>query len=940
MRKPLPPTIVAPPPSSQAADSGSTDNSLPYPVTPTSPDRTPRHASFDDAVAAQRRRLSPSATQARSRSASASGSDTAGTTDRESDTSSQRGGRGELPDTLRAGAGRRSEERLREEEAVPAALRVGPPGGSPRSSYEGSRPSSANSQRPLRRPGSPYLRPLVTGQDDTASNAAAGSSNPKTLPSVLQPGSSLSSTFDDHGRSKPPVAMTANLPIQTRNQPQVPPKDTYYDPSTANKASGASSGQTVHRTESTLSADSEDACLTASSLGWDPGADISTFDGLTSRSHGLPEGDARPQFRTWEQQKEWEKNERIRKELELAAAVERAQREEAERRAEEEWHRGEEEARKAEREQAQKVAGHSSSTATSRSTAEQQQPRAQKQTNETYQVKHIHWVDTSQSTSPRKSPILVQNANGPCPLLALVNALTLSTPPNITSGLVETLRVREQVSLGLLLDAVFDELMSGRRGNAAQELPDVGELYQFLVTLHTGMNVNPKFTPPSSIPTNLMDMPPGTSPRPRTETASDLKPGAFEETKEMRLYSTFSVPLIHGWLPPKSHPAYLALSRSGKTYEDAQNILFREEELEEKLNRAGLAPEEQQLLQDVTTIKYFLSQSATQLTRHGLKMMVETMSSGSIAILFRNDHFSTLYKHPQSHKLMQLVTDMGYAGHDEVVWESLVDTTGEGCEFYSGDFRPVGSTADEPAQGRSRSRNQQQGGWTTVENRHSRTPNAAPRLNTSHSGGRQNPQEAAGSPRSAEQEDHDLALALQLQEEEEDRHRRDVEARRRREESLSHDYLSQQEVTEPRPRGRRSVAQGQQIRPLVPPRGERQQNAAAGNGPPPPSYQQSASDVPYHPSMEALPRSQRPGAVARNSGAHAQNSSVWASTSEQVTGHGGRRPARPDGTGQSGRDSVVPSQAARRRQSGAPTLGPPQAVGNGPGDGKKECIVM
>ncbi|KAM0805312.1 hypothetical protein BDR22DRAFT_798449, partial [Usnea florida] len=277
---------------------------------------------------------------------------------------------------------------------------------------------------------------------------------------------------------------------------------------------------------------------------------------------------------------------------------------------------------------------------------------------ETYQIRLVNWYDASSPTNPRRSPIMVQNANGPCPLLALVNALVLTTPSGITTALVETLRVREQVSLGLLLDAVIDELMSGRRRGSGGILPDVSELYAFLVTLHTGMNVNPRFVP--------------------LENSAD--------TREMRLYSTFSIPLIHGWIPPRNHPAFAALKRTAETYEDAQNIMFREEELEEKLKRQGLGPEEQLILEDIASVKYFLSSTATQLTGYGLDTVTETLAPGCVAILFRNDHFSTLYRHPKSGQLLTLVTDMGYAGHDEVVWESLVDVSGEGCEFFAGDF--------------------------------------------------------------------------------------------------------------------------------------------------------------------------------------------------------------------------------------------------------------
>ena len=495
---------------------------------------------------------------------------------------------------------------------------------------------------------------------------------------------------------------------------------------------------------------------------------------------------------------------------------------------------------------------------------------AKKQRGETYQIKHITWADP-RSTTLRTSPIMIQNANGPCPLLALVNALILSTPANLSTALTETLRVREQVSLGLLLDAVFDELMSGRRGDSAQELPDVGELYSFLITLHTGMNVNPRFMPMNSIQPNIMD---ADDFNPAATTSSTRKPGSFEETREMKLYSTFSIPLIHGWLPPRNHPAFIALERSAPTYEDAQNLMFREEELEDKLQQDGLSQDEQLCLEDIASIKYFLSSSATQLTGYGLDTITEALTPGSIAILFRNDHFSTLYRHPQSGQLLTLVTDMGYAGHAEVVWESLVDVRGEGCEFFAGDFRPVGNTLGD-TQKPINSPVTANSGWQTVSRSGRNSANRDFKKREAHNQSvlaLANPQplpspsaemtyDLPTSP-NTEQEDHDLALAMQLQEEEEDRRRRETEARRR-EDELSRAYLESQEPTNRRENA--NTGCDQLNRPLVPPRGG--SNAAsrggrnaplratpptrrdpeAGEDAPPPSYEQAAKSLPYNP---------------------------------------------------------------------------------------------
>jgi len=412
---------------------------------------------------------------------------------------------------------------------------------------------------------------------------------------------------------------------------------------------------------------------------------------------------------------------------------------------------------------------------------------------ETYQIKNINWYDINAAKNPRTSPILVQNANGPCPLVALVNALTLTTPADVETALVETLRSREQVSLGLLLDAVFDELMSSRRTNEESQLPDVTELYAFLKGLHTGMNVNPRFVPTPEIVTafkrtSLTHLHPAER--------GDMIPGTFEDTKEMKLYAAFSIPLIHGWIPPKSEDVYEALQRRAESYEDVQNLLFREEELEDKLSnpsQLGLSEEEQEIYQDILTIKSFLSISATQLTPWGLEVITQAMKPGSVAILFRNDHFATLYRHPQTLSLLALVTDAGYAGHEEVVWESLVDVNGLHSEFFSGDFRLVGGAQlqqEAKSAGKFPGAATNEADWPSIGS----SSSAAPSGWTTVQGGRKKPNQQQQDPPLSpkhEQEDRDLALALQLQEEEEERHRAE-EARRRRESMLSEQYIEQQ----------------------------------------------------------------------------------------------------------------------------------------------------
>lgn len=507
--------------------------------------------------------------------------------------------------------------------------------------------------------------------------------------------------------------------------------------------------------------------------------------------------------------------------------------------------------------------------------------RAKRQRNETYQIKQINWFDASAGPSGklRCSPIMTQNANGPCPLLALVNALTLSTPEHVNTALVDALRSREQVSLGLLLDAVFEEL--ARRSEITdKQLPDVGDLYSFLITLHTGMNVNPRFVTSGAPHVGSVDA--------EVSAAGNLaKPGVFEETREMILYSTFDIPLIHGWIPPPQSPAYQAFDRSAKTFDEALNIQFMQEDLEQKLQTGRLSEDEQRLYQDVILVKQFLADYPTQLTDYGLDIMSKSLKPGQIAILFRNDHFATLYKEPKTGALMTLVTDAGYSSHDEIIWESLVDVNGAASELFSGDFRPVGNNSATGPAALPTSSNTEHG-WETVQPRNNRARPQNPTGSNQNQiyapppgppPGRTPPTSshtdlavppAQGTQRkTSEQEDHDLALALQLQEEEEDRERQERASRQRREDELSRQFLDRERLSTSSP------TSPTEQRPPIPPRRSNLQ----GQGPPrdsapspsldapylrasensddqPPTYEQAASDRPFRP-PGSMPR--RPG---------------------------------------------------------------------------------
>lgn len=568
------------------------------------------------------------------------------------------------------------------------------------------------------------------------------------------------------------------------------------------------------------------------------------------------------------------------------------------------------------------------------SVSDAQMEKMREQRNETYQIKHFNWFDHN-TNKLRRSSMLTQNQNGPCPLLALVNALILGAKDGSQDALDNALRSREQVSLGLIIETLMDELLSGGHQDS---LPDLDELNSFLMRLHTGMNANPRFALEELQP-NLMDARNSILHLPQSIN-TDRKMGTFEATQDIKLYSSFSIPLVHGWLPSRSDPARAAFGRSAQTYEDAQALMFGEEELEYKLSNGSLSTEEQHLWEDIMAIKEFLKSHPTQLSPFGLDLIHESLFPGSFAIMFRNDHFSTIYKHPETGQLFTLVTDAGYADRDEIVWESLVDVNGQNCEFFSGDFRHVGNNENEAVS----------------------APPPGPRGSGQYLSSQPVVETPVSPQEQQEQHDADFAMALQMQEEEEQ-----AAARARRQNGRP--SRSGPEGNIPIPIRSRD---GREVRPMIPPRSVRAQNpgvnrpAEVNGEEAPPLYEEAVKGRPYippvgsphHPNADPSPRS----STAQLSGVVSNNDPP-----PPLIDHAGpsgqpmqRRPQGPPQRRTSAysemNQNLAPPGAypqARRQQSyGAPASTYGQAPGQGPrfqrGPGgsspsskdERECVVM
>ncbi|RVD88413.1 uncharacterized protein DFL_002599 [Arthrobotrys flagrans] len=491
---------------------------------------------------------------------------------------------------------------------------------------------------------------------------------------------------------------------------------------------------------------------------------------------------------------------------------------------------------------------------------------------ETYQIKHIRFLNPA-TNKLAQSSILIQNENGPCPLIALVNVLSLSRETLVLS---EGLRIRETLSLELLLNVVCEELVL-----TGSWTGDLSELFKFLLGLRTGMNVNPKFVNDQISADDFLRSRNVHENRPLPQP----KPGDFEQTRELILYSAFNIPLVHGWLPAPTSPMFPVLVQHARDFEKAQDIILQQQFILEKGSRGEpISPEDNEIVAKAHEIQDFLEATGTQMTAYGLSILQTKLAPGSWSIFFRNDHFSTLYKHQRTGDLYTLVTDSGYASYEEIVWESLVDASGRDGEYFSGDFRPVGhghgnNNVSQRQSDNILDPNRGDGGWQPQIQPRRSSLGPPPGLST-----QRRPVQSLIPPETApivppdagDTADYDLALAIHLQQEEEERAARTQQNRQNlnpaRIQNLA--IANQPPVrslvsSQPPPTGLRPRSNSTSHRPAQPPRPAGRQaqelrnaaNNATGEEIPPPYAAADPNPTAFLPQADAP----GPGSLGRHS---------------------------------------------------------------------------
>mmetsp|Transcript_3480 Transcript_3480/g.4841 ORF Transcript_3480/g.4841 Transcript_3480/m.4841 type:complete len:491 (-) Transcript_3480:245-1717(-) len=333
-----------------------------------------------------------------------------------------------------------------------------------------------------------------------------------------------------------------------------------------------------------------------------------------------------------------------------------------------------------------------------------------------YRLKSIRY-----NGSPRK--ILLQNENGPCPLLAAANALLLRGVIALPQNCVQN----NVASINDVVNILADRALKQAGENGAHH---VAEVLSIFPNLQYGMDVNPKFT---------------------------AGPQGVEYTQNVTAFDLMGVDLVHGWLLDsqdlettsavgnKSYNELVEIVIKGKeaaTEAEKISLKIRERENEVEAlknddksgvnaavekNSACLSDATESVISacgdvlstvidqkdqnkedsvikkietDISEMKSklaslstltssasiaerFLRTTSHQLTYYGLTELNSHLSEQSLCVFFRNNHFATLTK--QKGILYLLVTDLGYANVEDVLWEKLDNITGD-TEYANENF--------------------------------------------------------------------------------------------------------------------------------------------------------------------------------------------------------------------------------------------------------------
>eukprot|EP01048_Picozoa_sp_COSAG05_P002403 COSAG05_NODE_98_length_19441_cov_32.923327_6_plen_548_part_00 len=362
-----------------------------------------------------------------------------------------------------------------------------------------------------------------------------------------------------------------------------------------------------------------------------------------------------------------------------------------------------------------------------------------------YMLKYIEF-------GQRTVPIVLQNLNGPCPLLAIANVLLLRGSVTIHTD-------HQHISFRHLVEVLGEHLFAHEReeseAQALSRQSTISDTLSLLPRLCRGLDVNVKF---------------------------DSTEG-FEYTQELACFDAFGVTLRHGWLvDPQAVEA--AASMAGLSYNAMQMLLIEASSLRSEATpqpepepesdpdpdpepepepesdaaaelavaiamsvepdmsdaeasvdppaitapavrddddqplpsppAAEVVPEaeadgveargaettdpaakarKERILTDAARVEEFLEGSASQLTYYGLFELLRVVQPHQLCAFFRNNHFGVLFN--KDGELYVLLTDQGYADVPGAVWERLCEVDGDN-QIVGSNFRIAQRPQQQP----------------------------------------------------------------------------------------------------------------------------------------------------------------------------------------------------------------------------------------------------
>jgi len=279
--------------------------------------------------------------------------------------------------------------------------------------------------------------------------------------------------------------------------------------------------------------------------------------------------------------------------------------------------------------------------------------------------------------------ILLQNENGPCPLLAIANCLILTNRITFSD--------QRYVGLNSLVSKIAEVSLTG--SHSKLQVQDdahnmqMDSVLQTIPKLIRGLDLNVQFTAVN----------------------------AMEFTSELCVFDVLGIDVLHGWLvDPQDRVTCDAIQSlsinqlynelvkcdiateaermfqikcvAGEILTDVINdiALGDAEPTTAAAAAADVADSEHSIekrkanadtIRRGEIIKMFIGQSQTQISHHGLCRLHADMKERQMAVLYRNAHFSTIFKFEG--KLYTLVSDEGYQLETSVVWERLENINGD-----------------------------------------------------------------------------------------------------------------------------------------------------------------------------------------------------------------------------------------------------------------------